>query len=88
MDAASEVPSDFKWWVEFKNQVFCNELAGHVTGGNHNMGVHPRVLQAAGRTVTRSGASSRRIRASSSIRGLVGATTPRRSCTPVPDPIL
>lgn len=48
MEAASKVPSNFKWWVEYKNQVYSNQLAGHVTGGNHNMGVHPRVLQAFG----------------------------------------
>mgnify|MGYP001202327231 CR=1 FL=1 len=44
MDAAEEVPSDFVWWVEYKNQVFANELAGHARGGNHNIGVHPIVL--------------------------------------------
>src|SRR5690606_24628038 len=48
MQHAEKVPPDFKWWVEYKNQVYSNQLAGHVTGGNHNMGVHPRVLQAFG----------------------------------------
>lgn len=48
MEAASKVPSNFKWWVEYKNQVFANEMADDVRGGNHNMGVHPRVLSAFG----------------------------------------
>lgn len=45
MDAASKVDEDFIWWVEFKDQVVSNELASQVRGGNHNMGVHPRVLE-------------------------------------------
>ncbi len=48
MAAAEQVPADFIWWVEFKDQVVNNELAANVRGGNHNMGVHPRVLQAFG----------------------------------------
>jgi hypothetical protein len=48
MAAAQNVPPDFVWWVEFKDQVFGNELDDNVTGTNHNIGVHPRVLQAFG----------------------------------------
>lgn len=48
MAAAQNVPADFIWWVEFKDGVFGNELDDNVTGGNHNIGVHPRLLQAWG----------------------------------------
>lgn len=45
MSAASNVASDFIWWVEYKDQVMTNSLQGQTAGGNHNMGVHPRVLE-------------------------------------------
>lgn len=48
MDAAAQVPSDFIWWVEYKDQVNTNDMRGNVTGGNHNLGVHPRFLSAFG----------------------------------------
>lgn len=48
MAAAEKVPSDFVWWVEYKDQVMSNFFAAQVRGGNHNMGVHPRVLSAFG----------------------------------------
>jgi hypothetical protein len=44
MQAAANVPSDFIWWVEYKDQVMSNPLASNTRGGNHNMGVHPRVV--------------------------------------------
>lgn len=45
MQAAAQVPADFVWWVEYKDQVSNNPNAADVRGGNHNMGVHPRVLE-------------------------------------------
>lgn len=48
MSAASNVPADFIWWVEYENQIMDNELDDNVTGGNHNIGVHPRLLSAWG----------------------------------------
>lgn len=48
MQAAAQVPSSFIWWVEYKDQVNGNEMRVNVTGGNHNLGVHPRFLQAFG----------------------------------------
>jgi hypothetical protein len=48
MSAAANVPSDFIWWVEFKQGALANELDDNVTGGNHNIGVHPRLLSAWG----------------------------------------
>lgn len=44
MEAAANVPKDFIWWVEYKNQVMSNPLSSNVRGGNHNMGVHPRLV--------------------------------------------
>jgi hypothetical protein len=39
MAAASQVPADFVWWVEYKDQVANMGMVGNVTGGNHNLGV-------------------------------------------------
>jgi hypothetical protein len=44
MAAAAPVPQSFNWWVEYKLNVTNNPLNGNVTGGNFNMGVHPRWL--------------------------------------------
>jgi hypothetical protein len=44
MQAAAQVPFDFTWWVEYKENVNDNSMEGNVTGGNHNLGVHPRFL--------------------------------------------
>jgi hypothetical protein len=44
MAAAREVPANFVWWVEYKNQVVSNSMQGRVTGANFNLGVHPRFL--------------------------------------------
>jgi hypothetical protein len=44
MQAAAQVPLDFAWWVEYKDNVNSNSMQGNVTGGNHNLGVHPRFL--------------------------------------------
>jgi hypothetical protein len=45
MAAASQVPLDFTWWVEYR-QGTVNFPTGNivVTGSNHNLGVHPRWL--------------------------------------------
>jgi hypothetical protein len=48
MAAAAQVPSNFIWWVEYKNNVVNNSMQGNVTGGNHNLSVHPRFLSAFG----------------------------------------
>lgn len=45
MAAAAKVPADFVWWVEYQDQVMDMGMADDVRGGNHNMGVHPRVLE-------------------------------------------
>jgi hypothetical protein len=39
MAAAANVPADFAWWVEYKDQIQNNGLVGNVTGANHNLGV-------------------------------------------------
>jgi hypothetical protein len=39
MAAAANVPANFTWWVEYKDQISANGLVGNVTGGNHNLGV-------------------------------------------------
>jgi hypothetical protein len=44
MESARNVPLTFNWWVEYKDNVVSNPLQGQVTGGNYNMGVHPRWL--------------------------------------------
>lgn len=44
MQAAAQVPFDFTWWVEYKDNVNSNSMEGNVTGGNHNLGVHPHFL--------------------------------------------
>jgi hypothetical protein len=41
---AAQVPANFVWWVEYKDQVNGNGLVGNVTGGNHNTGVGVRFL--------------------------------------------
>lgn len=46
MAAATSVPYTYAWWVEYKNTVDNNGLVGNVTGANHNLGVHPRWLEA------------------------------------------
>lgn len=48
MDAAANVPKSFVWWVEYKDEVLGNDLDDNVRGSNHNIGVHPRLLQAFG----------------------------------------
>lgn len=48
MSAAVNVPSDFIWWVEYQDEIMDNELNDNVTGSNHNIGVHPRLLSAWG----------------------------------------
>jgi hypothetical protein len=44
MAAASQVPANFVWWIEYKDQISNNGLVGNVTGGNHNLGVGVRFL--------------------------------------------
>jgi hypothetical protein len=44
MAAARDVPLDFVWWVEYKDEVSENVMNERVTGGNHALGVHPRFL--------------------------------------------
>jgi hypothetical protein len=44
MQAAAQVPLDFTWWVEYKDNVNANAMEGNVTGANHNLGVHPKFL--------------------------------------------
>ena len=48
MSAAAQVPSSFIWWIEYKDQVNANAMVGNTTGGNHNLGVHPNLLDAWG----------------------------------------
>src|SRR5690554_5993897 len=48
MDAAANVSPDFKWWVEYKQNALENTLDDNVTGANHTIGVHPRLLKAWG----------------------------------------
>jgi hypothetical protein len=50
MAAAEQVPIDFVWWVEYKDQVQSNVMQARVTGGNHALGVHPRFLNGTFRT--------------------------------------
>ena len=45
MAAAAQVPANFVWWVEYKDQVNSNAMNGNVSGGNHNLGVHPNLLK-------------------------------------------
>lgn len=45
MQAAENVDPAFIWWVEYKEGTLGNELDDNVTGGNHNIGVHPRLLK-------------------------------------------
>lgn len=44
MAAAAQVPWDYTWWVEYKEQIRSNVMQTRVTGGNHALGVHPRFL--------------------------------------------
>jgi len=44
MSAATNVPFDFAWWVEYLDQVADNNHQGLVTGANHALGMHPRFL--------------------------------------------
>jgi hypothetical protein len=44
MSAAAQVPLNFVWWVEWKDQVINNVLNARVSGTNHALGVHPRFL--------------------------------------------
>ncbi len=44
MSAAQQVPANFVWWVEYKDQIVNDPLAGDVTGANHNIGVSPKFL--------------------------------------------
>jgi hypothetical protein len=48
MAAAAQVPSTFIWWVEYKDQVNANVMVDKTTGGNHQYGVHPAMLDAWG----------------------------------------
>ena len=48
MSAAADVPADFIWWVEYKESALENTLDDNVTGANHTIGVHPRLLKAWG----------------------------------------
>jgi hypothetical protein len=48
MAAAGQVPSNFIWWVEYKDQVNNNVMVEKTTGGNHQYGVHPALLDAWG----------------------------------------
>jgi hypothetical protein len=53
MQAAQNVPHDYRWWLEYQNTVVSNNLTGEVTGANHTLGVHPRWLQGEfGQTLT------------------------------------
>lgn len=45
MQAASNVDSDFIWWVEYKEGALTFELDDNVTGNNHTIGVHPRLVK-------------------------------------------
>ena len=44
MSAAAQVPSNFVWWVEYKEQIVTNTMNARVTGANHALGVHPHFL--------------------------------------------
>jgi hypothetical protein len=44
MAAATEVPLEFDWWVEYLQGTMTNSMHGNITGANHNLGVHPRFL--------------------------------------------
>ena len=44
MSAAANVPLDFSYWVEYKEEINSNVMQARVTGGNHALGVHPRFL--------------------------------------------
>ncbi|MHB1169435.1 MAG: hypothetical protein ACYC28_09165 [Longimicrobiales bacterium] len=48
MSAAGAVDPDFIWWVEYKENTLSFELDDNVTGNNHTIGVHPRLLKAFG----------------------------------------
>lgn len=48
MAAAAQVPATFIWWVEYKDQVNSNVMVEKTTGGNHQYGVHPSMLDAWG----------------------------------------
>jgi hypothetical protein len=48
MQAAENVDADFIWWVEYKENSLNFELDDNVTGNNHTIGVHPRLLAAWG----------------------------------------
>lgn len=48
MQAAENVDADFIWWVEYKQNALENTLDDNVTGANHTIGVHPRLLKAWG----------------------------------------
>jgi hypothetical protein len=48
MSAAAQVPASFIWWVEYKDQVNANVMVGKTTGGSHQYGVHPNLLDAWG----------------------------------------
>jgi hypothetical protein len=44
MSAARDVPFDFAWWVEYKQDVVNNTLQARVVGANHALGVAPAFL--------------------------------------------
>jgi hypothetical protein len=44
MSAAANVPANFVWWVEYKDQIQNMGLVGNVTGANHNLGVGVKFL--------------------------------------------
>ena len=44
MSAARDVPFDFAWWVEYKEDVVNNTLQARVVGANHALGVAPAFL--------------------------------------------
>jgi len=44
MAAAANVPANFVWWVEYKDQISNMGLVGNVTGANHNLGVGIKFL--------------------------------------------
>lgn len=44
VSAAAQVPANFVWWVEYKDQIQNMGLVGNVTGANHNLGVGIKFL--------------------------------------------
>lgn len=45
MEAASKVPSDFIWWVEYKTNSQENYWEGQINSSNHTVGLHPNFLK-------------------------------------------